>query len=246
MEMNYKDISSALHTLKAYDISPKFETEMPSYWGNPPLWIVEDARTFERDGYYCQVITMGEHVGAHIDAPAHTVPDGKTIDAFDPGYFVGNYKKYDFTPYEPKALWEVTKKEIEEVEQTSGFTAEEGDIILLAFGWDKYYLPEATGTERSYYSMNSPGLSEEAIIYFLEKRIKLIGSDTCQGTIPSKDRVSPVSPPLCHVKYLLPNGILIAEGLSSLTEIPTEGLFVAAPLRIKNGSGSPVSPIVFA
>ncbi|MDR2487412.1 MAG: cyclase family protein [Clostridiales Family XIII bacterium] len=238
-------IASALCSLKAYDISPVFETEMPSFWNNPPLWIVRDARSYERDSYYCQVLTMGEHVGAHVDAPAHVVQGGKTIEQYEPGHFIGTYKKYDFTPYVPEAGWEVTMAEIREVEGKAGYRAEKDGIVLLAFGWDRHYRPDAAGPERSYYGMNSPGLSEEVSRYFMDAGIRLIGSDTCQGTIPSVNRVSPKSPPPCHTEYFLPNDILIVEGLTKLTDIPPEGLFVVTPMKIKNGSGSPISPIVF-
>jgi kynurenine formamidase len=245
MNDNIKAAASALKSLKAYDISPVFETEMPSFWNNPPFWIIDDVRTYERDSYYCQVVSMGEHVGAHVDAPAHVQEGGKTIETYDPGHFIGTYKKYDFTPYDPVAGWEVTMKEIREVEEKAGYRAEQDDIVLLCFGWDKHYKPEASGPERSYYGMNSPGLSEEVSQYFLDSKIRLIGSDTCQGTIPSVDRVSPKSPPPCHTVYFLPNDILIVEGLTKLQAIPDEGLFVVTPMNIKNGSGSPISPVVF-
>jgi len=245
MNENLRAAKEALGKLKAYDISPVFETEMPSFWNNPPLWIVTDARTHERDSYYCQVVTMGEHVGAHVDAPAHVIDGGRSIETFDPGHLVGTYKKYDFTPYDPIAGWEVTMDVIKEVEDKAGYRADKDDIILLVFGWDKHYKPEAPAPERSYYGMNSPGLSEDVDAYFAEAGIRAIGSDTCQGTIPSVDRKSPKSPPPCHTKYFLPNNILIIEGLTKLTEIPDEGLFVVTPMNIKCGSGSPISPIVY-
>ncbi|MDR0851268.1 MAG: cyclase family protein [Clostridiales Family XIII bacterium] len=246
MNANVAAAAAALKSLKAYDISPVFETEMPSFWGNPPIWIIDDARTYERDSYYCQVLSIAEHVGAHVDAPAHVKEGGKSIEQYEPGHFIGTYKKYDFSVYNPAAGWEVTMKEIREVEEKAGYKAEEGDIILTCYGWDQYYKPEATGPERSFYGMNSPGLSVEVDQYFMNAKIGMIGSDTCQGTIPSVNRVSPVSPPPCHTIYFLPNDILIFEGLTNLTKIPNEGLFVVTPLNIKNGSGSPISPIVFA
>jgi kynurenine formamidase len=136
-------------------------------------------------------------------------------------------------------------KEIKEGEEKAGYKAEEGDIILLCFGWDKHYKPDASGPARNFYGMNSPGLSEEVDEYFVNAKIHMIGSDTCQGTIPSVDRVSPKSPPPCHTVYFLPNDILIVEGLTKLSAIPNEGLFVVTPMNIKNGSGSPISPIVY-
>jgi len=40
-----------------------------------------------------------------------------------------------------------------------------------------------------------------------------------------------------------PNGIFIIEGLYNLAQVPTTFYFMAFPLKIKGGSGSPLRPI---
>jgi kynurenine formamidase len=49
-----------------------------------------------------------------------------------------------------------------------------------------------------------------------------------------------------HVEYFLPNQILIMEGFSRMNQAPAAGIFMALPLKIKNGSGSPIRPILLA
>jgi arylformamidase len=43
-----------------------------------------------------------------------------------------------------------------------------------------------------------------------------------------------------HSHWFLPRGILIVEGLRGLAKLPPTGLFVALPLKIKGGTGSPL------
>ena len=45
--------------------------------------------------------------------------------------------------------------------------------------------------------------------------------------------------------HLLPNGELIIEMLTNLDKLSLRSLFVATPLKIKEGSGSPIRPLAF-
>ncbi|NJE62471.1 cyclase family protein [Thermococcus sp. 21S7] len=70
------------------DLSLPISENTPVYPDDPPvsvkLWAVID-----RDGYYMNVLKMGEHSGTHVDAPAHFVPGGKTIDEMPLEKFIG-------------------------------------------------------------------------------------------------------------------------------------------------------------
>ena len=119
-----------------------------------------------------------------------------------------------------------------------GIGPEPGDIILLQFGWDKYYRPESNDVEdRMMYSFG-PGITEEAVKYFAEAKIQAIGAD-----VVSADTCFPDMPG--HLEHFLPNGILIMESFINMVPAPATGLFVGLPWKIKNGSGSPMSPILF-
>ncbi|NJE04491.1 cyclase family protein [Thermococcus sp. MV11] len=70
------------------DLSVPISEDTSVYPDDPPvsvrLWAVID-----RDGYYMNVLKMGEHTGTHVDAPAHFVPDGRTIDEMPLERFMG-------------------------------------------------------------------------------------------------------------------------------------------------------------
>jgi kynurenine formamidase len=51
------------------------------YPGDPPVEIDAHA-TVAVDGYRVTRLALGSHAGTHVDAPAHTEPDGRTIDEF--------------------------------------------------------------------------------------------------------------------------------------------------------------------
>jgi len=53
------------------------ETEV--YPGDPPVE-AETYATYRVDGFYARRVCFGEHVGTHIDAPAHFVEGGLTVE----------------------------------------------------------------------------------------------------------------------------------------------------------------------
>src|SRR6185437_5022892 len=53
--------------------------DMPVYPGDPKLHL-ETVQSFEKgDAYELHQITMSNHVGTHVDAPRHFIPDGSSI-----------------------------------------------------------------------------------------------------------------------------------------------------------------------
>lgn len=54
---------------------------MPTYPGDPSV-SVESHAEFDSDGYRVSRLELGTHTGTHVDAPAHTEPDGATLDGF--------------------------------------------------------------------------------------------------------------------------------------------------------------------
>ena len=66
-------LAELLKSMTAVDLAPRLERGMPKYPAHPHL-IIDPTVTHARNGYYCQTLSMPEHIGCHVDAPAHTVP----------------------------------------------------------------------------------------------------------------------------------------------------------------------------
>ena len=62
-----------------YDLSHELYSGMPIYPGDPEVTI-GPALTIENDAVLVQHVSMGSHSGTHLDAPAHTVPGGRTLN----------------------------------------------------------------------------------------------------------------------------------------------------------------------
>jgi DNA-directed RNA polymerase III subunit RPC1 len=232
------DIVGMLEGLKAYDISPVFETNMPGFFNHPTLGIVQDARTYEKHGHYMQTLIVCEHNGSHTDSFKHIHAHMASMEQIPCDFLIGPYKKYDFTKHNPQRSVNITLDQVKEVEARDDIRAAKGDIVLLQFGWDKYYLPESNDVEdRMMYSFG-PGITEEAVEYFAAAEIQAIGAD-----VVSADTCFPDMPG--HQKHFLPKGILIMESFVKMAPAPAMGLFVGLPWKIKGGSGSPMSPILF-
>jgi arylformamidase len=243
--MNIEEIFSQVSQLKVTDLSPTFATNMPGWPTHPPMGIIEDGRNFVHNGYFAQTLVISEHTGSHVDAPAHIHPSMHdfTIDTVSPDTLFGVSKKYDLTRYDLKAGEVAALDRIKAIEKEKNFTLNKDDIALVDFGWDKYYHPESHNrSERDWWADNTPGLAEDVCKYFADTRVKAVGADTvgCDTCVKDGVTISEYG----HEKYFLSNHILIVEGLKNLAQCPTVGIFIALPLKIKGGSGSPIRPIV--
>lgn len=178
------------------DLTLELSEETPIYPGDPRVEVKRWA-TIEKDCYYMNALFLGEHSGTHVDAPAHFIAYGETIDQVPLEEFIGRGVVID-------------------VSYLQG-NIEPGDIKMVEEMVFFY-----TGGKDIY-------LSEEGARYLVEKGIKAVGIDN--PTIGGFE---------VH-KILLSNEILIFENLANLEKlIGKEFTFFGVPLKIKNGSGSPI------
>jgi kynurenine formamidase len=183
-------------------------------------------------------LVMGEHTGTHLDAPSHFVPDGprrKHIHQLPLESFLGRCVKMQFGPF-PKTNAMVTYKDIRAWEEAN-VSVQSDDVVLIDFQWEQYWKqgPEGFGFLEAW-----PGLSADAAEYFAQKRVKLVGTD-CVSLDPGDGGGGKLA---AHYT-LLPEGVLILENVSNLAKLPPVSFFMALPLKIANGTGSPVRAVAF-
>jgi arylformamidase len=162
-------------------------------------------------------ISLPCHAGTHVDAPAHVIPGGKTIDELPLEAFVG-----------PGAVIAVNKKGGEEVKaadlEGAGMPVRAGDILMLYTGWDeKFDTPD--------YNLH-PYLSLDAAEWIVERGVKLLGIDCITVDLPTPLRPKGFDFPV-H-RALLGNGVLIAENVANLGAIVGKKTrILALPLGVK-------------
>lgn len=234
-----QQLGELLGAMQAVDLAPRLERGMPKFPAHPHL-VIDPTVSHQRNGYYCQTLSMPEHIGCHVDAPAHTVPDlmSVTIDTLAANQLFGPAILYNFSERDLKAGEMLTADDIRDYEQRNGIQAGAGDMALVCYGWHRRYWKTP-----AFYERNEPGMDESVTILFAERRVRAVGTDTIGCEIPMVKGVVGESPG--HRRHWLPNGILIVECMAQLEKLPLKSFLIAMPLPIQNGSGSPLRPIAY-
>jgi arylformamidase len=185
---------------------------------------------------------LAEHTGAHIDAPAHVHPGmmDHTIDTIPVQTFLAPAKLLDLRPLGlgPGDLADASM--LAKIDASNGQPLAAGEVALLNFGWwERYWF---TDHRWRWYSENAPGLTEDACQWLADRSPVAVGADTVAADIALRDSKK-VQKSYGHDNYFLPRGIYIIECLANLNRLPVRSFFMALPLKIDKGSGSPVRAI---
>lgn len=234
-----KEINNFFIKAKIVDLSPVLENGMPRFPTHPPI-VIHPTITHSHDGYYCQTLFMPEHLGAHVDAPFHIhadLPD-LTVETLSIMALIGPAKILDLSNFNLSPGEFANIEHIKYLEKSKGIQIENNDIVLVNFGWMKKNW--ARDKDWKTYAGNSPGLDKSVAEYFIERKIKAVGSDTIACGTASKDCNSS----FCWIHHLLlRQKIYLMECLDNLDILPINIFFMALPLKISKGSGSPIRPI---
>ncbi len=237
-------ILGAMGRLQVYDVSPTLNADMPMWFMHSPPQIVAIS-THEGDGVAANQLTLSEHTGSHIDAPFHFDPGGATAAEIAPdALLLRPYCKYDLKDDDLAPGELIGLDQLKAAEARAGFALQPGDVAIIETGWDRNRPGGSARREPGWWGRNEPGVSEEACDYLAEAGVSAVASDTAAADIAVAD--GEITGAHGHVHAFLPRGILIVEGLTGLAEVPPTGLFVALPLKIAGGSGSPVRVVLLA
>lgn len=209
--------------MKIIDLTHTIKENMPVFPETEPPKL-SFVSTLEKDGFRETLLKMYSHTGTHMDAPAHVINNGVTLDKFSGNKFIGIGIVVDCSD-----LSEGDKIDISYINKYKGII-EDAEFVLFKTGWDKYW-----DTEK-YYS-KFPIISEEVADYLVNSKKKGIGLD-----VISIDSIESEDLPI-HNKVLKHN-LVIIENLCNLDQIGSN-LFTlcALPLKFINSDGAPTRVI---
>lgn len=213
------------------DLSILIENNMIYYPGDPEPELSKYI-TLEEDGCQVMKLNIGTHTGTHMDAPAHFVKNGKTIDNVNLKKCIGKAVVVHLPNLKP--YYEIVPEDFNKLEEHIKISS----IVLFNTGW--IY---KAGTEEFY---KHPYISKSTAEYLKNLGVKAVGVDmlnvdkTCiQGEQYTENSTA------SH-NIFLGNDILIVENLTNLEKLDTTGSTVMfLPLKIKDGDGSPVRAVAF-
>jgi kynurenine formamidase len=225
-------------------LSPEFPTIVlpPEFGQGAPFRLEEISRYDERGpAWYWNNFTVGEHTGTHFDAPIHWVsgkdlPDN-AVDTIPARNFIAPAAVIDCSKEaaaDPDFL--LTIPFVEAWEKRHG-EIEPGSWVLLRTDWSKKSYADYAGLRED--GAHTPGPAPEVVKWLVEKRdVHGFGTETI-GT--DAGQAHHFNPPFPAHFYMHGKGRYGLQCLTNLDLLPPKGaVIIAAPLKIKQGSGSPL------
>ena len=196
--------------------------------------------------WYWNTLRFGEHTGTHFDAPIHWIT-GKDLpanacDTIPARRFVGPACVLDVTAgVERNPDFLLTPERINSWEGEHG-KIPAGAWVLLRTGWSRRTDPEGF-LNVAADGPHSPGFDARASTMLAGERdvlgvgVETIGTDAGQA--------GGFDPPFPNHTIMHGAGKFGLASLCNLDQLPATGaVVIAAPLKIVNGSGSPLRVIV--
>ncbi|HLY99490.1 MAG TPA: cyclase family protein [Candidatus Angelobacter sp.] len=221
---------------------------LPAQWPNTPAFRMWEIARYDERGpaWYWNGFETGEHTGTHFDAPIHWV-SGKdlpenSVDQINPKKFVGPAYVIDATiDAQSDSDFLLTVERVQQWESKHG-KIPAGAWVLLRTGWSKRSDPREFINMQEDGHPHTPGFMKECSQFLAKERdilgvgVETVGTDAgCAGIF---------DPPFPNHYFMHGSGKFGLAGLCNLDQLPPTGAVVfAAPLKIVNGSGSPLRAI---
>lgn len=247
---------------RIFDLSFQLHTGMAHHPNHPPYSFSltkQHGEVMYPEGVSAaaEMITTSGHVGTHMDGLAHVSKLGKVYGGWD---IVANQSYangvtvqsvHEMSPViGPGHFVDIAQLRGHELEPDEGVSAEDldrwfadhdmpakGSIVLIRTGWDRHW-----GDNASFLGMQSgaPGVTLSGARWLTDHGVIASGTDT----VAYEQTPAPSLPVHCHL--LVEHGVPIMEAMN-LTPLVAAGVyeffFIAAPLPIRGGTGSPIRPL---
>jgi arylformamidase len=210
-------------SVQIVDLTHELANDMPVMAGlaRPRF---HDFAEVARDGYAMSEYTLYNHIGTHVDAPAHQVLNGATLDEISLDRLVTDAVTIDLRGVRPGSVaLDVLGPRLGEVGQ--------GDLVFLCSGNGRNW-----GLEEYWTGWTYPDV--EASRALVERGVSGIGFDG-----PSADPVDTTTFELHRI--WLEAGCLILENLANLELLPPRCRVVVAPIKVRGANGAPARIFAF-
>jgi isatin hydrolase len=216
----------------------------PEFGKNTPKIEINTISEYDQNGPFWawNWLKLGEHSGTHFDAPHHWITgkdfaDGYTdtipmqrlvapVNVIDASAEVAKNSDYLLTADAVKA-WEAKEGAINA-----------GEWVVLRSDWDRRAHDEKLFLNADATGPHSPGPTVDCIEYLLSKGIVGWGNQ-CIGT--DAGQAGGMTPPFPAHNLLHKANRYGLASLANLDKLPAKGaILIAAPLKIKHGTGSPI------
>ncbi|GAA1765968.1 cyclase family protein [Nocardioides hankookensis] len=246
--------------LRVVDLGRMLTVGMPQSPNHPAYWHAHPRRhgdMVRADGGSAanDMISMGTHVGTHVDALSHVSQDGRLhqdrsmvelgVHTITPMVRRGVLLDVPATLGVDRleAGQEITVADLEATVARQGVAIGAGDVVLVRSGWGQHFDAGDGDTFRGL-TTGVPGVSTAGATWLADHGVHAVGADTIAFEMLSPGAGHGLLP--AHRVLLVEHGIYIVEtmALEELAQAAIhEFLFVLSPLPLFGATGSPVRPL---
>jgi len=215
---------------KIIDLTHSLSESIPTWDGDCDfeLSIIVDYKDcISPDLFRAQKIKCGIGIGTHIDAPAHFIPNGRTIDKLTPEELVIDCVVIDVSS-EADTNYTIMPDAVEKFEKKYG-KIKSNSLVIFYTGWDKRW-----GNREKYNNNHKfPSVSLSTAKLLLKRNIVGLGIDTLSADTGKNGF------PVHHA--ILGADKYLVENIANAKELPSVGAkILVLPIKIKDGTEAPI------
>lgn len=181
------------------DLTLPLEEDMPTFPGHP-TFTSEQRGSHDDGGAVSHYFSMTTHQGTHVDAPAHFIPGGATIDEVAPSRLVGPTRVVDLRGHRGEAI------DAAVLDEHADAVGADDRVLLLTGDVDD-------GFNRDDFFERAAALTVDGAEWLVEREVGLLANDFLTEAVPEVTEAIAGDParPVHHT--LLGAGIPIVEYL---------------------------------
>jgi arylformamidase len=208
--------------LKILDISVSLNAELPVWPGDPQIVLERYRCISEGNASNDSRIACSVHAGTHVDAPAHFIEKGATIEQLPLDVLIGS-----------ATVVELLNDDIitPEILETLSLSAETKRLLFKTKNSALWANPA------HQFNPDFVAISADAAAWLVKKGVRLVGIDymSVQSFIDTE--------PLTH-QILLEAGVIIVEGLNLSKARQGSYKLVCLPLKLDGSEGAPARAVL--
>jgi arylformamidase len=209
--------------MRTYDISLTISPELPTYPGDPEIFLERTAKIEEGASSNLTRLCIGVHSGTHVDAPFHFLGGNSlTVERLPLNLLVGRAYVLKI----PDEVQKITATDLQQAEippRTRRLLFKTRNSML----WSR---------QEKRFQTDFVALDSGAAQYLVDRGVKLVGIDYLS--------IAPFHQGEATHKILLKAGVVILEGLN-LSEV-SQGRYTlyCLPVKIAGSDGAPARTIL--
>lgn len=205
------------------DITLTLSSDLPVWPGDPPVQLERVSDLAAGDPFSLTRLCISAHAGTHVDAPAHFLADGSTVEALDLDALIG--------PARVAMLSDVDVIDAAALEALELPPSVER-LLLRTTNSDR----RARSVPESEILTDFVALAADGARWMVERGVRLVGIDG-----PSIAPLDDIDTP--H-RVLLGAGVVVVEGLDLSRVASGDYTLICLPLKLAGADGAPARVVL--